>query len=203
MRKKLNICWALLLINSLCLGQSDYIQKIQNHRTKVDSSFGDTAKSILPPTDIDDFHGLHYYPIDEQYKVHATFKKKLGKPFEMQTSTARLPVYRKYGELRFKLDGRTFKLNVYQQIKGMENDSAINEYLFCPFRDQTNADSTYGGGRYLDFKMDEVLDKQVFVDFNLCYNPYCAYNNRYSCPIPPPENNLDIRIEAGVKKWHD
>ena len=70
---------------------------------------------------------------------------------------------------------------------------------YIPFTDLTNGEETYGAGRYLDFKIPE--SEKVIIDFNLAYNPYCAYNHSYSCPIPPKENNLNIKIEAGEKTF--
>ena len=72
-------------------------------------------------------------------------------------------------------------------------------YLFIPFRDITSGDETYGGGRYLDFRIPET--DSVTIDFNLSYNPYCAYNHKYSCPIPPAENSLPVKILAGEKTY--
>ncbi len=188
------------MTNSLIgFGQVDYVTKTQLKRDSIDAEFSDTATTILDENALNSFTGLHYFPFNDKYLIEATFKKKLGKPFKMSTSTNRLPIYRRYGVLTFEVDGVKCKLNLYQGIKSMQNDSALNDYLFCPFKDQSNTDSTYGGGRYLDFKLSDV-SKTVLIDFNQCYNPYCAYSNRYSCPIPPKENILSVRIDAGVKK---
>ena len=185
-------------------GQDDYIKSIMEKRAETDSVFSDTSGSILPRAEIEYFNGLNYYPVDVEYKIEAKFTKKIGKPFEMQTSTSRKPMYRQYGYVKFTLNGEKCKLNLYQQIIAMEDHEPANEYLFCPFRDLTNKDSTYGGGRYLDFKLADVTGKQtIVIDFNTCYNPYCAYSYRYSCPVPPKENGLKVKIEAGVKKWHE
>ena len=73
------------------------------------------------------------------------------------------------------------------------------DYLFLPFTDKTNGDSSYGGGRYLDLKLPE--GDSIIIDFNQAYNPYCAYNDKYSCPVPPKSNNLDIEVLAGVKTF--
>lgn len=181
--------------------QTDYVRKIQQHRDTINMEFGDSATSILTTSDQEAFAGLNFYPINPSYRVEARFKKVKGKPFNMQTSTSRLPVYQKYGRLKFKVNGKTCKLYVYKQVKAA-NDTTAFTYVFCPFQDLSNKDSTYGGGRYLDFEVNK-LAKRMLIDFNLCYNPYCAYNHRYSCPIPPRENRLDVRIDAGVKKWHE
>jgi uncharacterized protein (DUF1684 family) len=74
------------------------------------------------------------------------------------------------------------------------------EYLFCPFKDKTNGNQTYGSGRFLDFEEKDL--ENMVLDFNYAYNPYCAYNSNYSCPIPPFENHLDVEVLAGEKNWH-
>jgi len=174
---------------------------VKAEREQINTRFGDPEKSILNQEDQQTFHGLHFYSIDSSYRVEAKFKRRRGRPFEMQTSTSRLPVYKKYGVLKFSINGEKCKLYVYKPVKP-KGDTTVIDYVFCPFKDATNRDSTYGGGRYLDFQIDD-LARKMYVDFNTCYNPYCAYNTRYSCPIPPHENWLAVRIDAGVKKWHD
>jgi uncharacterized protein (DUF1684 family) len=90
-------------------------------------------------------------------------------------------------------------LAIYQNVD-LVNTAGYEDYLFIPFKDLTNGEDTYGGGRYLDLKIPE--GETILIDFNRAYNPYCAYNHNYSCPIPPFENHLKVKIEAGVKKYH-
>ena len=116
----------------------------------------------------------------------------------MKTTTSRLPVYVKYGEITFTLKGKPHKLNVYQNQDLVKKEGYEN-YLFLPFLDDTNGDTTYGGGRYIDTRQPE--GNTMIVDFNTAYNPYCAYNERYSCPIVPRENYLETKIKAGVKAF--
>ena len=104
------------------------------------------------------------------------------------------------GRLVFRLQGRTFKLPVYQNVELSMQPEYVN-YLFLPFTDRTNGAETYGGGRYVD--LHGPLGQRVTIDLNNAYNPYCAYSDRYSCPIPPTENHLDTEVRAGVKKYHD
>ncbi len=183
--------------------QSDYVESIAKDRATTDSIFCDTSRHILNQEEIDGFKGLRYFEIDTSYKIEGKFKKKTKKTFEMQTSTKRKPIYRQYGYVKFKLNGTKHKLYIYQRMVTTPELKPASDYLFCPFRDLTNKDSSYGGGRYMDFKLESIKDKTLTIDFNTCYNPYCAYSHRYSCPITPVENTLDVRIEAGVKKWHD
>ena len=118
----------------------------------------------------------------------------------MKTSTDRKPMYVKYGELSFVLKGESFKLNVYRNIE-LSKKEEYKDYLFLPFSDATSGKESYIGGRYIDLRVPK--GKSIAIDFNKAYNPYCAYNSQYSCPIVPLENDLDIAIEAGVKKFHD
>ena len=110
------------------------------------------------------------------------------------------PVYVKYADLYFTLKGEKQKLAVYQS-QSLKTDPEYYDYLFLPFTDLTNGDSTYGGGRYIDLRIPEDGVKKITLDFNQAYNPYCAYSGGYSCPVPPAENNLDAAITAGVKTY--
>lgn len=158
-------------------------------------------KSPLTDEDKPDFKGLNYYPPDINYKVKATLTR-FDNPFhfKMKTTTDRLPEYSLYGKIEFTLQGRQYSLNVYQNIDLLKKPG-FEKYLFIPFNDLTNGKSTYGGGRFLDGEIPE--GDEFVIDFNLAYNPYCAYNHKYSCPIPPEENSLETEILAGEKKWHD
>lgn len=114
----------------------------------------------------------------------------------MKTTTDRLPEYVKYGELHFQYQGQPYVLSVFRNLE-LSRKAGFENYLFIPFNDSTNGFETYGGGRYLDFRIPD--SSQVTLDFNLCYHPYCAYNHHYSCPIPPPENKLPFHVRAGVR----
>jgi uncharacterized protein len=118
----------------------------------------------------------------------------------MKTTTERLPEYSIYGSVTFRHKGKSYKLNVYQNIE-LVKKPGFEKHLFIPFNDETNGNETYGGGRFLD--VYENGEDVLLIDFNKAYNPYCAYNHKYSCPIPPEANNLKIKIKAGEKKWHD
>ena len=118
--------------------------------------------------------------------------------FNMKTTTDRLSKERVFGILTFELKGKSFELNVYQGQELMQKEGFEN-YLFLPFLDNTNGTFTYGGGRYIDLEIPE--GDIVEIDFNSAYNPYCAYNEKFSCPIVPGENYIDIDVEAGVKAF--
>lgn len=144
------------------------------------------------------FTALAYFPPDIKYKVQAEFIQ-LAAPleFRIQTSSGHERVYTTTGQINFVLAGKKMRLMAYQDKAMLDQGSA--DSLFVPFSDLTTGRESYGAGRYLDIEMPE--GNLLTLDFNLAYNPYCAYNKNYSCPIPPQENHLDVAIEAGEKKF--
>jgi uncharacterized protein (DUF1684 family) len=177
-----------------------YMKQVKKHRKKQDRIFKNPETSPLKEKAAG-FSHLNYFPIDPGYRVEATFTRTPdSKEFAMPTSDPnRKKRFVKYGTLSFELDGKPYKLAVYKSLR----TTSLNQedYLFLPFKDHTNGNSTYGGGRYLD--MDMPKGDKIILDFNYCYNPYCAYSDGWSCPIPPEENHLEVEINAGVKKYED
>lgn len=148
------------------------------------------------------FTTLPFYPTSYAYYVEATLvRDSTTQPFAMTTSTARRPLYRKYGELHFVLLGEARRLNVYQNQEGNQPPE-LADYLFVPFTDLTNGHGSYGGGRYLDLRIPPAGTRILQVDFNRAYNPSCTYSPRYSCPVPPVENRLPVSIPVGVRSDH-
>ena len=119
----------------------------------------------------------------------------------MPTSSGKPKKFRKFGVLKFKLAGRGLKLSVYQaDTEVLAKFPEYADLLFIPFRDPTNGGESYGAGRYVDIKTPK--SGQIILDFNLAYNPNCAYgSDKYSCPIPPMENQLAVAIRAGEMKF--
>lgn len=197
---KFRIILALLffMLNSVLIAQnSEEIESVKEFQKELNKEYSDPKTSPLEKEDLANFEGLEFFKVDPEYRVKAEFVRTPAEPpFTMKTSTDETPVYVKYGEIYFTLKGRKFKLNVYQSLELLQ-DPEYYDYLFLPFNDLTNGISTYGNGRYIDLRIPET--NEVTVDFNKAYNPYCAYSDRYSCPIPPEENDLDIEIPAGVK----
>lgn len=192
-----------LFVISLVAGAQDvaWRDSLESYWAKLDREFADLEHSPLDSADREAFDHLHRFPADPAFRVLARFKPaRKVRSFGMRTSTDRVPEYRKVGVLHFMLDGRKEELHVYQNVKLSEQEPYRN-YFFVPFTDLTNGEETYGGGRYLD--LWGPLGEQVELDLNRAYNPYCAYSHRYSCPIPPAENHLPLRVTAGVLKFHD
>jgi len=159
----------------------------------------DTAYGYLTLNEIEHFEGLDYFAFDSSFQVMARFTKKKGRSFEMPTSTDRKPWYRRYGFLDFEVKGVKCRLEVYQNL-ALKQTKEYKHHLFLPMRDKTSAKTSYGGGRFLDLSIPK--EDSLIIDFNLLYNPYCAYSDRYSCPIPPAINTLNVAIEAGEKTPH-
>jgi uncharacterized protein (DUF1684 family) len=195
---KISLFLVFLLFTSYSTAQHGDEESWMSWRMEKDSVFADSVASPLLSEHRTDFNGLKYFDYNPYYAVLAFFEVNMGEPFSMPTTTERTPLYRVYGYLHFTLLDSMFSLPVYQNLE-LKNKPGYADYLFLPFTDLTNAEETYGGGRYIDLKIME--GNQWKIDFNKSYNPYCAYNSRYSCPIPPIENHLNIRVEAGVLKF--
>jgi len=182
------------------INDGHYLDKVLNIRAEKDRLFADTNTSPLNLRDIPDFKGLSYYQVDPTYKVNAAIKTDTSTaPFLMQTTTERKPRYRKYADLTFILHGKELVLEAYQNLDLL---TRMPDYkgLFIPFRDSTNFEQSYGGGRYLDIQIPLSADS-VVLDFNMVYNPYCAYDERWSCPLVPAVNNLQVHVRAGEQTY--
>ena len=195
----------LLLCTIVCFSSTQAQEKwttkaAESFQKQINKEYADKRESPLTDEDFKTFKSLDFYAIDSKFAVSATFiKSENEKSFKMKTTGTRLPDYIKYGELHFIIEGKTFKLNIYQNIE-LVKKAGFEDYLFLPFSDQTCGKESYIGGRYIDMRFPK--NNLVEIDFNTAYNPYCAYNHKYSCPIVPLENDLDIEIKAGVKTFH-
>jgi len=149
----------------------------------------------------DDKKLMHFFPIDESYRVVADFEKtKDNKWFLMETSGHEKKMYKVYGTASFKLHDTLIKLNFYQS-QNLMADPRYKDYLVLMFTDGTSGIESYEVGRYLDFTFNDIKNNKVVIDFNKAYNPYCAYAKGYNCPIPPKENNIPVAIRAGEEKY--
>ena len=161
-------------------------------RSTKDIFFKDDPSSPLLEEDKVNFKELKYYDPDPKYKFAGTVQKyEAPEVVEMLTSTSELRKFYKYGYFNFEIDGSEHSLQLYKPV----DDSGHDPYYFIPFKDKTNITETYGAGRYLDIPVAE--SDSITVDFNLAYNPYCAFSPYFSCPLPPRENHLSVEIRAG------
>ncbi|MGS2726689.1 DUF1684 domain-containing protein [Psychroserpens sp. BH13MA-6] len=191
----------LLFISTLsCAQDKRPIPGETEFQKEINAEYKDASTSPLKDKDRKKFKGLDFFKFDSTYVVQATFERTPNEDvFKMKTTTSRLPEYKKYGVITFTLKDKDFSLNIYQN-QGLITKEGYEDYLFLPFLDNTNGDESYGGGRYIDMRIPE--GNVIEIDFNKAYNPYCAYNERYSCPIVPRENYLDLEVRAGVKAFN-
>lgn len=178
--------------------QASAIKDIEHFQQELSAEYKDEAKSPLEPKARKRFKKHDFFPVDLRYRVVATLTVTENTPFfQMKTTGDRLPQYRKFGLIHFTLEGIEYELSVYQS-KDLMNRKEYEDYLFLPFTDLTNGKESYVAGRYLEVRMPRE-GKEILVDFNKAYNPYCAYTDRYACPLVPPENHLETEIHAGVR----
>lgn len=188
-----------LLISSITLiAQTE--KKGLSFQNELNLQYGNKDSSPLSSREIKEFKGLPFYKWNKDYVVIASIKHTPDMPlFKMETTSNRAPLYQQYAVATFILNGQNQELKIYQSQDSKYNFE-YKDYLFLAFKDTTNGEETYYGGRYIDVFISNIINNELVLDFNKAYNPYCAYNHKYSCPIPPTENHLDIPIEAGVKK---
>lgn len=172
-----------------------YVEKIERERDRqykylrfnVDSPLTEEQKKTLGE--------LEFFPIDPSYRIRAKMVPVDDrKMMEIPMTDGSVEKYLKHSYAEFQLNGKTVRLLLLQAAR--ESDK---RNFFLAFADATSGESTYGGGRYLNLRQDGK--NSITIDFNLAYNPYCAYNPEYACPLPPKENILDMGIEAGEKDY--
>jgi uncharacterized protein (DUF1684 family) len=190
----------LLCVSTLsCVQEKTPIAGASEFQKEMNSEYKDATSSPLKDRDRKHFKGLDFFEVDSSYITLARLKRTPDTEwFDMKTTTDRVSPERIYGILSFELKGKSYTLNVYQG-KDLMKREGLEDYLFLPFLDHTNGEESYGGGRYIDLKIPE--GDTITIDFNRAYNPYCAYNEKYSCPIVPRENYLDLEVRAGVKAF--
>lgn len=198
---KNSVVLILFLAFNFGFSQNKFSQiEAEKFQKQINSEYADAKTSPLMEEDLKTFKTLDFYPINEKYFVNAKFEKaKNEKVFEMKTTGTRTPKYIKYGTIFFTLNGVEMQLNVYRNIE-LSKQKEYKDHLFLPFSDLTCGKESYIGGRYIDLKIPK--GDTMAIDFNQAYNPYCAYNHKYSCPLVPLENDLKVEIKAGVKTFH-
>ena len=165
---------------------------LDTFRQRKDEFFKNDPNSPLTPEQQEVFTGLNYYPENLDLRFELTIEPlDEQQQITMQTSTGGTAEFVRWGRIRFEVDGDPAELTVYVSVEGGG--------YFLPFTDATTGKETYGSGRYLE--VDPRPGGEFAVDFNMAYNPYCAYNARWTCPIPPKENQLGVPIRAGEKKF--
>ena len=172
--------------------------ELEKQRQAKNLHFKHDADSPLPDSAKADFSALHYFPIDLNYRFAGAIEKYAApETLALATSDGRVKQALRYGRFAFTLEGQSLHLEVYRLLT---LPAQYADYLFIPFTDLTSGEESYSGGRYLD--INERKENRYLIDFNLAYNPSCAYGRKdFSCPIPPRANDLAVRIAAGEKNW--
>ena len=175
-----------------------YHEEIEKEREEKDRfmrTSGESPFAVTPEA----YKGLNYFPPDIKFRVIASLSPITEKkPVVLTTNDGKEQRYIEYAYAEFKLDGVNNKLLILE----IADMGPFRGKLFLAFGDATSANETYGAGRYLDVTKTPG-SSTIKLDFNLAYNPYCAYNDSFTCPLPPRENILSIPIRAGEKTYHE
>lgn len=175
-----------------------YTDSIRIHRQHYKEEFITEERSPLKGNDT---AFLLFYAPDVRYRTLASVQLTPdAKPFEMPTHSGKTKTFRQYGLLTFSIHDTVLTLQIFQNM-GLLKDPKYKDHLFIPFTDGTTYTETYGGGRYIDLSVNDINNGKIVLDFNKCYNPYCAYAGGFNCPIPPVENRLPVAIKAGEKLY--
>lgn len=166
--------------------------ELTKFRQSKDQFFAQDHDAPLTHEQQTEFNGLNYFDENDDLRFRIGPDLIEGDDvIEMQTSTGDATSYQRWGTVSFEVDGQTAKLTLYRHKDGGN--------IFLPFVDATSGEETYGAGRYLD--VEQTHDGEIVVDFNYAYNPYCAYNEQWSCPLTPFENRVQVPIRAGEKNF--
>jgi uncharacterized protein (DUF1684 family) len=167
------------------------MNELERMRVEKDEFFRSDPDSPLTEEQKAEFTGLHYFPENNDLRIEVTIKETTSEQVNIDASKGAARSYQKVGRFQFTVDGKLAELTIYE-----------NEYgYFLPFVDSLAGSETYPAGRYIEPELQSP--KHFMIDFNLAYNPYCAYNDRWSCPLTPAENRLSVPIRAGEKKFHE
>lgn len=182
------------------LDQGIYLEKINKERAEKNEEFRDKKISPLKKEEIDTFKSLQYFSPDKKYIVNASLEwVKKPEKIKIAATKGKSRTYKKVAYASFKVNGSLQKLVLLQNAIETPITKGLTMVIF---RDKTSGKTTYGAGRYIELRGLKQGSMQTVIDFNKAYNPYCAYNDSYDCPLPPLENQLSIEINAGEKKYH-
>ena len=194
-----SIIIALVFITYACNNGKRPIVGATDFQREMNAKFKDATTSPLSASDLKVFKNLKFFEVDSTFVVTGILKRTPNAEFfEMKTTTNRVSKERVFGIITINLQNKIYHLNVYQGEESMESTNN-KDYLFLPFLDDTNGEESYAGGRYIDLIIPE--GDSIIINFNQAYNPYCDYNEKFSCPLVPRENYIDIPVKAGLKKF--
>jgi uncharacterized protein (DUF1684 family) len=190
------IVLGIIVVSSLNSGEADeaYVARIEQQREEKDRDMRNGEDSPFAPDSVV-YNGLNYFPVSREYKIRAKLDMIVNKKIvTLSTSDGKEKQYLEFAYATFKLQEIENKLLILETVGG-----EFDGMLFLAFGDNTSADETYGAGRYLE--LENEGETSITIDFNLAYNPYCAYTDGFSCPFPPRENLLEITVLAGEKNY--
>lgn len=189
----------LLSCESYTPEEKEYIKSINEIRANNDEWMKNDLNSPFNAKGKVDFHGLNYFDVDPSFVFKSTFVPyDEKKPIQIFGTKGEERTAIRFGFLSFKKDGKEHRVNLYANVG---QDSSL--YYSIWFTDKTTNNETYGVGRYLAFELVPNIEYVYTIDFNLAFNPYCAYTSAYSCAVPTKEDYIDLAITAGEKKYHD
>jgi uncharacterized protein len=164
------------------------MQSLKAFRAEKDRFFERHHQSPLTPIQKQHFNGLNYFPENESLRLEIDVElSTTSESIMIQTTGGQPQSYQRFGKFKFQVDGQSAELTIYENGHG----------YFLPFVDSLSGKETYPSGRYLE--PEKLPNGKFLVDFNLAYNPYCAYNEQWSCPITPAANRLKVAVRAGEK----
>ena len=164
------------------------MQTLKTFRAEKDDFYARHPQSPLTPAQKRGFNGLNYFPENTALRLEVDVEtSSASESIQIQTTGGQPQSYQRFGRFKFVVDGQPAELIIYKNENG----------YFLPFVDSLAGKETYPAGRYLE--PEKLPSGKFLVDFNLAYNPYCAYNEQWSCPITPAENRLKVAIRAGEK----
>lgn len=185
-------------LSDLVFNDNQFAQRLRKARKEKSDSFRRVQGSPLSAQQREVFDSLTYFAPDKAYQVKAKLEVLPGRDtVAIPLTDGKAEKYLRWGRASFTLNKQALQLSLYQKANGQDST------LFIPFTDRTNGFTTYGGGRYLDVATPAPGDQEVVLDFNEAYNPFCAYNNSFACPVPPADNRLPVEIRAGEQAFHD
>lgn len=172
-----------------------YIERVEKERDRQFKYLKYNMESPLTEPQKRELERLEFYAVDPAFLVKARIEPiESKKMIEVPLTDGSVEKYVRHSFAVFELEGKELRLLLLQAA-----DESDKRNFFLAFADVTSGEETYGGGRYLNLRQDG--QRSITIDFNLAYNPYCAYNPDYACPIPPRENILEVPIRAGEKNY--
>jgi uncharacterized protein len=168
------------------------VSNLLEFRSEKDDFFANASQSPLTLEQKHAFKGLKYFPENQALRMELPVEVfPTQETVSIQTTGGVPQSYQRYGRFKFISDGQTAELTLYSNENG----------FFLPFVDSLAGKETYPAGRYIE--VEQLENSKFLVDFNLAYNPYCAYNDKWSCPLTPFENRLKVPIRAGERVFHE